>query len=59
MTNGERLRQMTDEELGKWISLRVNCVFCDLDKECIERCEDKECFHVYADWLKQESEDTE
>lgn len=54
MTNGERLRQMTDEELGKWL--------CKIFFTC-GTCYAKEYCHYehngFTDWLKQESEDTE
>ena len=50
MTNAEKIRGMTDEELAEWLDESAGCnictkhpVVCDID-----------CFHGYLEWLKQE-----
>ena len=56
MTNGDRLRQMTDEELGKWLcnQKKLECWDCIGSKLC-----EWHGINGYVKWLKQESKDTE
>lgn len=49
MTNGDKLRQMTDEELAK---IMRSCTFCAyLDKGCQHN---GTCTQGFLEWLKQE-----
>lgn len=60
MTNADRIRAMTDEELAGFFEGYVDCVYCPrhLDNE---RCmnDDGSCFHAWVNWLKQEVSDAE
>ena len=52
MTNADRIRSMSDEELAKFIaSQRTDCYHCPV-KECVDACE-----VGWLDWLKQEASD--
>ena len=50
MTNADRIRSMTDEELKKFICSMFKCEFCDF--ELGERC-------GLLNWLKMPAEDDE
>lgn len=50
LTNGDRIRQMTDEELVKSIGLA--CKRCAYYKVGHGSCEDKECEDGNLKWLK-------
>ena len=57
MTNGERIRQMTDEQLAEWLDNEASYT-CNI---CIRRnekssCSDYICEECVTKWLKQESE---
>ncbi|MBQ6535494.1 MAG: hypothetical protein IJI40_01760 [Firmicutes bacterium] len=54
MTNGDRIRAMTDEELAAWHEhVSVGCDYilpkCDAFNYCIGVCK-----KAWLDWLKQE-----
>ena len=49
MTNADRIRQMTDEELADWIAQYERCV------EHKRKC-DSQCYLCWLDWLKQEAD---
>ena len=53
MTNGEKLRQMTDEELA----VELEAFVCDKVIEC--RAEDISCTECALKWLKQEAKENE
>ena len=56
-TNGDRIRQMTDEELAEWLVGHDNCDICALCSFGTCRVE-SECGKGVLEWLKQEvSED--
>lgn len=51
MTNGDRIRAMTDEELAESLSGSVACTH-------VTGCLDTSCYECTLEWLKQEvSED--
>ena len=55
MTNADKIRQMTDEELAEWLDECAGCNICTKHPVC-----DIDCFHGYLEWLKQEvTEDAE
>lgn len=58
MTNRERLRQMTDEELAEWINVISNeysvCKICEHDAACNIYGAELPCDEGIAKWLKQE-----
>ena len=49
MTNGDRIRKMTDEELAT----QLEAFICHKVKEC--RAEDISCVECAMQWLKQEA----
>lgn len=52
MTNGEKIRGMTDEELARFLSECADCATCQLvnPKNC--RTEET-CTKAFVEWLKQ------
>ena len=60
MTNGEKIRGMTDEELAKFLSEFSACQICKYINEEFDECDASNflCVKEYAeaiigDWLKQ------
>lgn len=55
MTNADRIRKMTDEELANmWVSY-VDCGECPVHKECGMTVQD--CLRLAFEWLKQEAKE--
>jgi hypothetical protein len=57
MTNADRIRNMTDEQLAKWLDVIAGCSVCSLDymaNECNEFCRSSICVENKVKWLKQE-----
>ena len=57
MTNGDRIRQMTDEELTELIYESDACDLCVFDSPCDVDSNFKKCKDGISTWLKQEEED--
>lgn len=55
MTNADKIRSMTDEELAEWLD---ECADCNICKKHPTQC-DVDCYHGYLEWLQQEAPDTE
>lgn len=55
MTNGDRIRRMTDEELAKFIAPLASCPHCYARRVNIEDC-GYDCKKAWLDWLKQEAQ---
>lgn len=58
MTNADRIRSMTDEELAEWIVGRISCEVpdsCPAYSSCVPSMEDMECKDWICNWLKQEA----
>lgn len=50
MTNADKIRAMTDEELAEWLhEHNFNCPPVD--------CRDEDCAGCWLDWLEQEVEE--
>jgi hypothetical protein len=50
VTNGDKIRAMTDEELAEWLDEFGNCRCCaDIPTRC-----HMECCSGHMEWLKQE-----
>ena len=49
MTNADKIRSMTDEELAKFLGFHANCVACEAN--CLG---DEVCEGCQLIWLKQE-----
>jgi hypothetical protein len=62
MTNGDRIRQMSDEELYDDVLYMIDCAQCDFWRKCDDLAEDrskrrKVCRKIWMDWLSEEAED--
>ena len=56
MTNGDRIRQMTDEDLAEWFAPHMMCNICD--KKDMYGCDRNECKKYALAYMKKEvSED--
>ena len=57
-TNADKIRALTDEELARWIALRVPCLWCPAKSQegkCKQKFDPKiSCTEAVFDWLKQE-----
>ena len=54
MTNGDRIRQMTDEELIKMLEHRHSyCTLCSYQRLFSQ----PDCEDCFAEWLQQDAED--
>lgn len=53
MTNADRIRSMTDEELAEWISEYTDCL-CGIHKPGCSKTKGT-CVATWLDWLKQEA----
>lgn len=59
MTNGDRIRQMSDEELYDNYLYTVDCAQCDFWRKCDKLAEDRSmrrgvCKKIWMDWLSKE-----
>ena len=57
MTNAERIRQMTDEELAEMLDNAVHdCEYCQLYETCLLYPYES-CKSMLLKWLKEEAEE--
>ena len=55
MTNADRIRAMSDEELAKEKAVSVNCHLCLLRKTCKD--DDMEsCYKLWLEWLQRDAQ---
>lgn len=52
MTNGDRIRAMTDEELAERLDENIACYKCWLENEC----HGKSCKEMFMEWLRSPAE---
>ena len=52
MTNADRIRSMTDEELGEWLLKNAACPCAAMNGGCA--LNDDTCRQAWLDWLKEE-----
>lgn len=52
ISNADRIRAMTDEELARRIAARTACMDCILLEECNRRTGRRRCVDMWLDWLK-------
>lgn len=57
MSNGDYIRNMSDEELAKAIARNNTCTRCDIREYCHDNIKNRNCVDVALDWLKAERED--
>lgn len=56
MTNADRIRAMTDEELAEFIAETIDCCNCKHPRNgCSEN--DETCAACWLDWLKEEAKE--
>lgn len=55
MTNGDKIRAMTDEELAAWLE-PTDCGDCPCCEKCKSISEYKRCKDKIAVWLKEEAD---
>ena len=53
-TNADRIRNMSDEELAEWISVKNTCEQCAYEPECV--CMKVPCTNGILKWLQSEAE---
>ena len=54
ITNADRIRAMTDEELAEWMVYKVECQYCPIRSAgCAES--EASCRTNWLDWLKEEA----
>lgn len=60
MTNADKVRQMTDEELWYWLDDLGNVCMCGYYSGDRARCDNyKSCRDCWLDWLAEEADDIE
>lgn len=59
MTNADRVRSMSDEELAKFINDSIACDHCIHDGHCNEFDNYQKCLEGVLNWLRLPVEDTE
>ena len=58
MTNADRIRAMTDEELATWISSKTLCLDCPRYETDCSEIEADDCGNfAWLTWLKQEADE--
>ena len=58
VSNADRIRAMTDEELTKWVSdIGIDCAYCKIETLCYKLCKCfGDCEKAWGEWLKQEAD---
>lgn len=59
MTNADRIRSMSDEELSEFINDSIACDHCIHDSHCNEFDNYQKCLEGVLNWLRLPVEDTE
>ena len=54
MTNGDKIRQMSDEELADIWVWRLRCGYCPLETKCLPGTDINQCRKSIMHWLKHE-----
>lgn len=50
MNNFEKIKQMTVEEMAKWLRFCVSCGYCPI----YDKCQNGDCEKEFKQWLSQE-----
>ena len=56
MTNVERIRNMTDDELAEFLAYNASCEECDVKKDDSCCYTDGTCKQKHLEWLQSEAE---
>lgn len=54
MTNADRIRNMSDEELAEWINTKNTCEQCAYEPESL--CMKETCINGILQWLQAEAD---
>ncbi len=54
VSNADRIRNMTDEELAEVFVKKADCYGCEIKDFCYNSC-NCECSKAWLEWLKQEA----
>lgn len=57
LSNGDRIRAMSDEKLAKFISIQSDDCLCSDNSKCDYHCGGDSCLKVLLDWLQQPAEE--
>lgn len=59
MTTADRIRQMTDEEMAKWLAPRLLCRECPLraTEDNLQLCANLDCKKAALEYLHQEAKE--
>jgi len=57
VTNYEKIKAMSVEEMAKGILDHINCIKCPADDECEKEIVGKSCIDTMKEWLLQEAEE--
>ena len=55
LTNADRIRAMTDEELAEFIAYSTSCETCVVRKGGSDECHNTNCSTAWLGWMKQEA----
>lgn len=58
ITNADRIRGMTDEELAEFIAYSTSCETCVVRKSGSDECHNTNCSTAWLEWLKEEEHET-
>nr|DAT32237.1 MAG TPA: hypothetical protein [Caudoviricetes sp.] len=58
LTNGDRIRAMTDKELANFIAAYITCDFCWLRDDC-SNYGNVTCYDNFLDWIRSPVEGSE
>ncbi len=53
LTNADKIRSMSDEELAEWLIYKVKCTGCNA-----ENCNEEFCLNSMKEWIKCPYEET-
>lgn len=59
MTNADRIRAMTDEELAEWMAINTDCFYCKIKDKNICSLDEGTCTEEWLSWLKAPVEEGE
>ena len=57
ITNADKIRAMTDEDLASFIAYDTSCETCVVRKSGSDECHETNCSTAWLDWLKQEAKE--
>lgn len=52
LTNADRIRAMSDEELAEWMAINTDCFYCKIKNKNICSLDEGTCTEEWRFWLK-------